>query len=221
LKSLLSCKLGESDLPFIWVIKKDNNDVEYELIENGKNIYINDTNKHNFVERVIRLITYESIKDKISPFIKGIRSLIPIDIISIFSSEEFDFLLSGQSQIDITDWKQNTIYKGFYNEEHPAIKNFWDILSDLESDKLLNFFKFCTGCTRVPIDGFAALQGTRNKFQKFCIESSNFENNNKARLIEAKTCFNRIYLPDYGSKEVMRKYINIVIDNDTNYFGIQ
>jgi hypothetical protein len=81
----------------------------------------------------------------------------------------------------------------------------------------LTFFKFCTGCTRVPIDGFGALQGTRNKYQKFCIESQNTGN----RLIEAKTCFNRIYLPDYENKQIMRKYINLVIDNDTNFFGIQ
>ena len=74
----------------------------------------------------------------------------------------------------------------------------------------------------MPIDGFGALQGTRNKFQKFCIESPmTNDNQNKYRLIEAKTCFNRIYLPDYETKDLMRKYIHLIIENDTNYFGIQ
>ena len=122
LKSLLGNKLGETDLPFVWVIKKDNEDIEYELIENGKNTYINDTNKSIFVEKVIRLITYDSIKDKISPLLKGIRSLIPLDILTIFTPVEFDFLLSGQSDIDINDWRQNTIYKGYYTEQHPVIE---------------------------------------------------------------------------------------------------
>lgn len=48
----MSTKLGQTDLPFVWVIKKDNIDIEYEVIENGKNIYINDDNKTLFVEKV-------------------------------------------------------------------------------------------------------------------------------------------------------------------------
>jgi E3 ubiquitin-protein ligase NEDD4 len=92
-------------------------------------------------------------------------------------------------------------------------------MSELAPDKLLKFYKFCTGCTRVPIDGFKALQGTRNKYQKFSIESLSEENWD--RLIEAKTCFNRIYLPNYPSKEIMKRYIDIVIDNDTDFFGKQ
>jgi hypothetical protein len=92
-------------------------------------------------------------------------------------------------------------------------------MSELTPEKLLKFYKFCTGCTRVPIDGFKALQGTRNKFQKFCIESPTRDS--KDRLIEAKTCFNRIYLPNYPNKDTMKRYIDIIIDNDTDYFGKQ
>ena len=35
---------------------------------------------------------------------------------------------------------------------------------------LLLFFRFCTGSTRVPIDGFSALPGPKNKIIKFSIE---------------------------------------------------
>jgi len=42
-------------------------------------------------------------------------------MISIYTPEEFDFLLSGQSKIDLNDWKKNTIYKGNYNKDHPVI----------------------------------------------------------------------------------------------------
>lgn len=68
----------------------------------------------------IELICYKSIKDKIDALIKGFRSLIPEEIIGIFTPEEFDFLISGQSEIDINDWKANTVYKGYYNENHPV-----------------------------------------------------------------------------------------------------
>ena len=43
----------------------------------------------------------------------------------------------------------------------------------------------------------------------------------KNRLIEAKTCFNRIYLPDYGNKKTMKMVIDTIIENDTNFFGME
>jgi len=91
----------------------------------------------------------------------------------------------------------------------------------LKKEDLLAFYKFCTGCTRVPIDGFGSLQGTRNKFQKFCIESpySVICSDPNNRLIEANTCFNRIYLPQYETKVIMRNIIFKILENDTNYFG--
>jgi E3 ubiquitin-protein ligase HUWE1 len=68
----------------------------------------------------VELITYLSIKEKVDAIMNGFYSIIPYDVVSIFTPEEFDFLLSGQSEIDLNDWKCNTIYKGFYNENHPV-----------------------------------------------------------------------------------------------------
>jgi hypothetical protein len=95
----------------------------------------------------------------------------------------------------------------------------------MDNKDLLIFFKFCTGSTRVPIDGFNSLQGNRNKINKFCIDSlpldENGNNKNHLKLIEANTCFNRIIMPCYKSKEEVLHVINTIIKNDTNYFGKQ
>jgi E3 ubiquitin-protein ligase NEDD4 len=72
----------------------------------------------------INLLCYDSIKEKTSALLAGFRSLIPADIISIFNIEELDFLLSGQGEIDLSDWKSNTIYKGLYSENHKVIFYF-------------------------------------------------------------------------------------------------
>ena len=53
--------------------------------------------------------------------LKGFYSLIPQRLVKIFSPFEFDFLLSGQTLIDLEDWMSNTVYKGYYNEKHPVI----------------------------------------------------------------------------------------------------
>ncbi len=94
------------------------------------------------------------------------------------------------------------------------------MLSFLSPEQLFTFYKFCTGCNRVPIDGFNSLQGTRNKYQKFCIENPAISDEiGKKRLIEANTCFNRIYLPPYENEDEMQKVIYTIVENDTNYFG--
>ena len=54
---------------------------------------------------------------------------------------------------------------------------------------------------------------------KFTIETIN--KNEKNKLITAQTCFNSIILPDYKTKEEMKKSINIILENDTNYFGLE
>ena len=79
------------------------------------------------------------------------------------------------------------------------------------------FLKFCTGCTKVPVDGFNSLTSTRNKYKKFCIESCT----NTSKLIEAMTCFNRLYIPLYETKTKLEEVIKIIITNNTEFFGKQ
>ena len=56
---------------------------------------------------------------------KGFYSLIPYDIVSIFNVNEFDFMISGQNEIDLNDWKTNTVYMGYYNGTHPVNDNIY------------------------------------------------------------------------------------------------
>ena len=88
-------------------------------------------------------------------------------------------------------------------------------MTELSKLDLLVFFKFCTGLSKVPVDGFNSLTSTRNKYKKFCIESRN----ETEKLIEAMTCFNRLYLPLYESKERLSEVIKTIIENNTEFFG--
>ena len=225
LNSILNTDMNDNkDLYFTWEI----NGKEVNLIKKGNSILIKNNNKKLFIEKVVYLICYDSIKEKVDKLKEGFNSLnFDINnnehILNIFTIEEFNFLLSGQNKIDLEDWKKNTIYKGYYNELYPTIENFWEVLSELKQEELLIFYKFCTGCSRIPIDGFGSLQGTRNKLMKFCIESPSMKDKicNHNRLIEAKTCFNRIVLPEYETKEKMKNAIYTIINNDTNFFGLE
>ena len=215
------------DIKFVWNIKDENGNLkEIELVENGRNINLNNENKHLFIEKVIYYETLYNYEEQIERIKKGFFSLMGNKICKIFQPEEFAYELSGQIEIDLEDWKNNTIYKGHYNKDNKTIKIFWEILSELSQNELFNFFHFCTSSIHVPIDGFNSLKGVNNKIQKFTIEPKltlilDESNNSNFKLIEAKTCFNRILLPEYSSKEDMKKAIDIILGNDTSFFGLE
>ena len=218
-KILITDLDNNEDIYFIWNI----NGTEIELIDNGSNILVKNNNKQMFIDKVVGLICFKSIEVELTSLKKGFSEVISLNYIKIFTIEELSFVLSGQSIININDWKANTIYKGNLKEKSKIIQLFWEVLSELNNEQLLLFYKFCTGSTGVPLDGFSALSGPRNKLMKFTIETiKNDENNNKCnKLITTQTCFNSILLPEYKTKEEMRKAINIILENDTNYFGLE
>ena len=201
---------------------------QVELVPEGSNMYLTDENKHTFIEKVIYYETYYKYKEPMDKIKEGFYSVIKDDIIGQFyTSRELDFEIVGFKTIDLKDWKSNTIYKGIYNENHPTIKMFWEYLSKMKQEDLMKFFEFCTGLCNVPVNGFGALKGIGNKIQKFTIEPLidydpvTKTTNTEFKLIEAKTCFNRILLPEYKKIEDLKKAMNIILTYDSNFFGLE
>ena len=143
----------------------------FELIENGRNKNVE--NLDDFVQKRINFLIgiYE-------PFVKQIRDTfykyIPVDKIKCLNSNELELLLNGRPFIDIEEWKTYTEYKEPYNENHTVIKWFWEILAELSQKELSNFLLFATGSSRVPLGGFADLDGGNGFLSRFTIEYINY-----------------------------------------------
>ena len=170
-----------------------------DLIENGRNI--DEENKFDYVQKLCNSKLYINIKPQIEAFLKGFYSIIPQKLISIFNYRELELVISGFPDIDVKDWKANTIYEN-YTEETPIIKYFWEIIESYDKNERAEFLQFVTGCSRVPLEGFKALQGMNgiNKFTISKLFDKNFE-----RLPTAHTCFNKLDLPEYPCKEILKK----------------
>lgn len=87
-------------------------------------------------------------------FTEGFHDVIEQGIMSVFDPEELELLLGGTPNISIDDWRANTTFSGLFNEKHPVIQWFWEILDKLTQDQLRKLLIFCTGMPRVPLDGF-------------------------------------------------------------------
>ena len=224
LKSINDSKIKGNEkyekINFTYKIKDENNQnkiKQIELIENGKNIFLNDENKYQYIEKVIHQEIIVPHKEQIKSFQNGIFSILDDNIRGIFSTDELNFFISGQNDIDIKDWQENTEYKGDYNENHKVIKMFWDKMKKLNNNELSRFFEFSTGLSNVPIDGFGSLKGVGGVIKKFTIEpyinySSEDPSKYEFKEIEAKRYSNRLNLPEYPNSQEMDKAFDIILN---------
>ena len=72
--------------------------------------------------------------------------------------EECWALGGGTPDIDIEDLRANTEYTG-YSAASPQVRSFWHVVRDMNKEDRARLLMFCTGTSKVPLDGFKALQG--------------------------------------------------------------
>jgi E3 ubiquitin-protein ligase HUWE1 len=79
------------------------------------------------------------------------------ELIAIFNDHELELLISGLPEIDVDDLRANTEYSG-YTPSSPVIQYFWEVVRDMDKEDLALLVQFVTGTSKVPLEGFKALQ---------------------------------------------------------------
>ncbi|KAJ3361762.1 hypothetical protein HDU91_003754, partial [Kappamyces sp. JEL0680] len=153
-----------------------------DLKEDGRNIAVTEENKVDYVRLVTEQRLVVAIKDQIHAFLSGFHEIIPKDLIRIFNEQELELLISGLPDIDIDDWKNNTDYQN-YSASSPQIQWFWRAVRSFSQEERAKLIQFATGTSKVPLGGFAQLQGSTGN-QKFQIHK---EFSSTARLPSAHT----------------------------------
>ena len=211
--------LSDLGLYFVQNEKDENGKINtVDLVVDGSNIPVTKENIDYYYEKKIEYIMN---KDKllINHIKKGLFTYIPEKLIKIFTSNELELILNGTPFIDVSDWIENTAYEG-YQPTDMIIIHFWNIVRQLPQDKLSRLLQFSTGSTRVPVGGFKCLQSNRGNLAPFSISKIKYEEG-KQNYIKARTCFNRINLPDFPDEAKLLEGINFVIENEILGFGIE
>ena len=167
--------------------------------------------RHHMLEAVSPLLWH---------FLKGVYNVVPPDMLAVFDSEELELLLCGVPNIDVEDWARHCEYAGEYRRSggsHRVIKWFWEVAAALSPADRGKLLQFSTGSPRVPAQGFKALQRNDGRYQRFCIQSVP---RNELRYPRSHTCFNRIDLPVYASKNELESAIRLVLIGDMEGFSV-
>lgn len=186
-----------------------------ELKENGASIDVTEENKREYVDLVIQHKFINRVSAQMNAFLEGLTAVIDKKWLQPFSARELEVLISGISEIDVNDWKQNTIYFDGYTSTSQAVVWFWRAVSSLNMQERARVLQFVTGTSRVPVHGFSELYGS-NGLQPFSIARKG----DRTRLPQAHTCFNRLDLPPYRTYDELREKLLVAVENTEGYDGV-
>ncbi|KAJ3194084.1 hypothetical protein HK101_003549 [Irineochytrium annulatum] len=188
--------------------------VTVDLKPDGQNIDVNDENKKEYVDLITEWRINKRVEEQFRAFQQGFNEIIPQDLISVFDERELELLIGGLAEVDVDDWKKNTDYRG-YTENDEVIQFFWRFVRQMEAEKKAHLLQFVTGTSRIPVNGFKDLQGSDGP-RRFTIEKTG----ELEQLPKSHTCFNRLDLPPYKSYEKLAEKLTMAVE-ETMGFGVE
>nr|CAD7429432.1 unnamed protein product [Timema monikensis] len=173
----------------------------HELKPGGRDILVTEDNKREYVKLYVNYRFMRGIEQQFLALQKGYTELVPSQLLRPFDEREIELVIGGLGSIDIADWKNNTRLK-HCTPDTPVVKWFWQIVEEYGEEMRARLLQFVTGSSRVPLQGFKALQGSTGAagprlFTIHVIEAP------AENLPKAHTCFNRIDIPPYDCHSKM------------------
>jgi len=196
-----------------------------ELLPGGRSKQVTKDNVIQYVHLVAhqRLNIVGSAQTK--AFLTGFRDLIPASWVRLFSAYELQKLISGDDSLrgfDIGSLKRAMNYAAGYHPSQSVMQWFWEVLEEFPPEQQRKFLKFMTSCSRQPLLGFSSLdpppcvQQVRLPDEMFVHNDMAFAART-APLPTSSTCMNLLKLPNYRSKELMKRKILQAIESGAGF----
>lgn len=157
--------------------------IQHELKPNGKSIPVTQDTKKEYVRLYVNWRFLRGIEAQFLALQKGFNEVIPQHLLKAFDEKELEvgsddskriptaaprltplslpavqLIVCGLGKIDINDWKSNTRLKHCTPDSN-IVKWFWKAVESFDEERRARLLQFVTGSSRVPLQGFKALQG--------------------------------------------------------------
>ncbi|TRY94183.1 hypothetical protein DNTS_028357, partial [Danionella cerebrum] len=188
---------------------------ERELKPGGSGIAVSDKNKKEYIERMVKWRIERGVAQQTESLVRGFYEVVDVRLVSVFDARELELVIAGTAEIDLSDWRNNTEYRGGYHDNHIVIRWFWAAVERFNNEQRLRLLQFVTGTSSIPYEGFASLRGS-NGPRRFCVEKWG----KVTSLPRAHTCFNRLDLPPYPSFSMLYEKMLTAVE-ETSTFGLE
>jgi len=177
------------------------NGKEVEVKPNGRSIPVLYENRYEFVDLNVSTRLHES-DQQVRAIRKGLNSIVPANMLSLFSSFDLEMLVCGNPEIDVDLLRKHTHYQGI-SAHTPLVKNMWRVLDSFNTHERQMFIRFVWGRSRLPL--------TESDWtQQFTLHALRAGDD---KLPIAHTCFFSLELPMYSTYKIMRQKLLFAIFN--------
>jgi len=194
---------------------------EIELIPNGAKIEVDNDNFPEYLEACLKYRMLDRVKPQLNELLLGFFDVIPEPLLTIFDFQELELLMCGLPDIDLEDWKEHTEYSGECDHvggDHQVCIWFWEVVGEFDRETKARLLQFVTGTSGVPSRGFGVLQGNDGNVRKFTIHGVGV---NVCLYPRAHTCFNRIDLPMYETRQDLKEKLKLAVTMASTGFDIE
>eukprot|EP01119_Soliformovum_irregulare_P010328 TRINITY_DN2538_c2_g1_i2.p1 TRINITY_DN2538_c2_g1~~TRINITY_DN2538_c2_g1_i2.p1 ORF type:complete len:2760 (-),score=753.14 TRINITY_DN2538_c2_g1_i2:11-8005(-) len=184
-----------------------------ELKPGGTNVAVTWQNRMEFVS-LVEQYRMNEFNLQIDAIARGLSSVVPIHLLSLFSWQELEFRVCGRPGIDLDMLEKHTEYCSV-NSTDRHVQDFWQVMRSFTAEEQALFLRFVSGRSRLPPENEFT---TPFKLHAFTKASDGYED---GFLPEAQTCFFSLALPSYSSQQIMKERllyaINTCKEIDTDF----
>lgn len=169
---------------------------------------LTNTNRKQFVKDYIFWLTDKSIRPQYEAFARGFFTCLDRTALSIFNPEALRSVIEGSQNINIDELESITKYEDGFTADTPTVKHFWEVVKAFSDEKKRGLLEFVTASDRVPVNGITSIV--------FVIQRNGFDDQ---RVPTSMTCFGRLLLPQYSTKEILEVKLTKAVENAKG-FGV-
>ncbi|XP_063534154.1 E3 ubiquitin-protein ligase SMURF2 [Cydia strobilella] len=171
-----------------------------ELRPGGAAEAVSDANKREYVRLYVAHRFTRGAERQWLALQRGLADVVPPQLLRPLSPRDLQPLLAGRADLDPADWRRHTRLK-HVAADAPIVGWFWEVVEQFDADMRARLLQFVTGSRRVPLAGFRALQGSTGAAAPRLFTLHLVADAAPDSLPKAHTCFNRLDLPPYPTKE--------------------
>ncbi|KAJ3175238.1 hypothetical protein HDU87_006320 [Geranomyces variabilis] len=176
----------------------------FPLVDGGEDLIVTNQDREKYVDLYIHHFVVESTRRQFTAFRRGFHKICGGRALKMCRPSELELLLCGVAtdDLDFCELEAGAGYDDGYEPGHPVIVWFWHIVHSMDVDHKKKLLNFVTASDRVPLNGLGGLT--------FVVQRNGPDTN---RLPTSLTCFGRLLLPEYATKEKLEDRLITAIEN--------
>ncbi|KAL3472896.1 hypothetical protein BJX99DRAFT_206700 [Aspergillus californicus] len=187
--------------------------VTVPLCPGGEKKPVTNTNRREFVDLYVHYHLDTAVTRQFEPFRRGFFSVCGGNALSLFRPEEIELLVRGSYEaLDVKSLRAVATYLNWSTpkpESVPVVQWFWDYFERTQPDAQRKILSFITSSDRIPAMGATSLN-----IQLMCL------GDDSPRYPTAHTCFNRLGLYRYQTREKLERLLSGAVLNSEG-FGLK